>query len=65
MHNTSAPLGEIRGTGVIKDKFGNVKGTFEFGGPASEDQFNQVKQLLNKEAKDGCNSNDGGSQRCG
>lgn len=57
MHYTNAPQGEIRGTAVVRDKDGNVKGQFEFGGSATEEQYLQLKSVM-KEAKDGSNSHD-------
>lgn len=59
MHQTNAPMGEIRGRAVVRDQFGNVKSTFEFGGPATEEQFHQLKDSL-KEAKDGSHTYNGG-----
>ncbi len=44
-HELKAPVyGEIKGTAVVRDKDGNIKGTFEFGGPATEELFNEMKE---------------------
>jgi hypothetical protein len=40
------PPGEIRGTGVIRDKEGNVKSEFSFGGPATPEQFEKMKEVF-------------------
>lgn len=37
-HNALAKPGFISGTGVIRDKDGNVKGEFEFSAPATPEQ---------------------------
>jgi len=35
--------GEVRGIAVIRDKDGNYKGTFEFGGPITQGEFDELK----------------------
>ena len=37
-------IGTLKGTAVIRDAQGNVKGTFEFGGPATLDQAEAVAE---------------------
>lgn len=45
-HNIGMPQGELRGTAVIRDKEGNIKGTFEFGGPASAEEAQKVSDAV-------------------
>jgi hypothetical protein len=61
MHNTSIPLGEIRGRAVVRDKDGNVKGEFEFGGPATQDQFGKLKEATENGSHTGDSSAERGS----
>lgn len=59
--------GEIRGTAVIRDKDGNVKGEFSFGGPTTLTADEVKEELgLNQEKQEevvpnGGDSNDDGS----
>jgi len=51
------PVGEVRGTGIIRDKDGKVKGHFTFGAPATKEQFEKLKGLT----QNGCDSNHQGA----
>ena len=42
--------GEIRGTAVVRDKDGNIKGHITFGGDATLEQFAAVKGIPLEEA---------------
>lgn len=43
--NLNIPVkGEIRGTAEVRDKHGNLKGTFTFAGPATEEQFKELQK---------------------
>lgn len=41
-------IGEVRGHAVVKDKYGNVKGEFDFGGPATLEQAEAVAEATGK-----------------
>jgi hypothetical protein len=63
-HQMGAPLGEIRGTAVIRDEHGNVKGEFTFGGSTHLTAEEVKEQLgLNPGGQDGGDSNNDGAQR--
>jgi hypothetical protein len=53
-----APIkGRIAGTAEVRDKDGNLKGTFTFGGDATEEQFNELQQAHNLTPGDDNGSN--------
>ena len=41
-NQATSPRGFVTGTAVIRDKNGNVKGTFSFGGEATQEQVEKA-----------------------
>ncbi len=55
MIEIASPKGFFTGTGVIRDKDGNIKGEFTLSGEATPEQ---VEQVFGKESLNGRNSDD-------
>jgi len=47
INELSVPPGEIHGTGIIRDKDGNVKGEFTFGGIGTLETAKELAKDLN------------------
>jgi len=52
--------GRIDGTAVVRDKDGNIKGSFTFGGEATKEQFDQLKSMTKPGDDNGSNTDHSG-----
>lgn len=59
-NNVGAPLGFIQGTAEVRDKHGNLKGSFTFGGPATVEQAAELQKLKLSGDDNGSNTDHSG-----